>query len=494
MPGKKILNVLMVSSESSEFVKVGGLADVVGALGENLSENGIHALIALPKFRNVSEKITEYKLKPIDSCRFSVFMEDHEETGTAEVYEWKGTQYLFIDKCEYYCRNGIYIDLETRQDFADNLRRFVFFNRGVLEAVKKLGFKPDIVHGHDWQSGLIPVYLKTVYHIDDFFSDTKVLFTAHNLAYQGLYPVEQFSLTGLDWRYFNINGLEYYGHLNLLKGGVVFADMVNTVSENYAKEVQTAEFGNGLEGVMRDKAYANSLVGIVNGVDYKVWDPAVDPYLKKKYKLNYSPSQLENKAKIKAKFMKEMELVAADEKAPLIGIVSPLLDQKGWDIIFEIIDAVLDLPINFVVLGTGKFEYENKLKKLARQYPGKMSVNIEFNVELSHYIEAASDIFLEPSRFEPCGLNQMYSLRYGTIPVVRNTGGLADTVRHEKNGFSFNNYDPEELLQTIRTTVEIFRNEPEKWKRIMLTAMKEDWSWEKSAKKYLAVYERLILK
>jgi starch synthase len=397
-----------------------------------------------------------------------------------------------VDKPELFMRDGIYMDRQTKQDFADNLKRFVFFNKAVLEAAKLFDFQPDIIHSHDWQTGLIPVYLKTVHKLDSFYRQTKAVFTVHNLAYQGIFPVEQFPITGLDWKYFTINGLEYYGHLNLIKGGIVFADAVTVVSETYAKEIQTPEYGNGLEGVMNDKSRNDGLVGIVNGVDYSEWNPEIDSYIKEHFGLNYGFDSLENKKKIKEQFLKENGIAKPDASKPLVGSISRLVDQKGWDIILEVIDDIIKEDVYFTFLGTGKYEYETKLKAIRDKYPNNVIAFLGFNIPTSHYIEAASDIYIMPSRFEPCGQNQLYSIRYGAVPVVRNTGGLADTVKNEKTGFVFDKYNPDQLLASFKKAVAMYRAQPEKWTKIVENGMKEDWSWKKSAKKYFDLYQKLV--
>jgi starch synthase len=360
--------------------------------------------------------------------------------------------------------------------------------------MKVLDFKPDIIQANDWQSGLVPVYLKTVYKQETFYKNTKCVFSIHNLSYQGIFPVELFSFTSLDWKYFTVNGLEYYGHLNLMKGGIVFSDVIATVSETYAGEIQTPEFGSGLEGVIRDKAVQNNLYGIVNGVDYQDWDPKTDAFLYQKYQINYDYENIGKKKEIKKAFISEHITPNPDLSIPLISIVSRLVDQKGFDLIFEIMDELLKLGVYFTVLGTGKNEYEKKLRAIHDKYPQKTAVFTRFDIPLSHHIEAASDIFIMPSRFEPCGLNQLYSIKYGTIPVARNTGGLADTIKNGKTGFLFADYDPDDFLNTLKKAIHVYKHENAKWLEMIETGMKEDWSWEKAAEKYLEIYKKLISK
>lgn len=490
MPREK-MKIMLVSSESVPFAKVGGLADVVGALGKEIQKNGMEVSIVIPKYAPVYEFIEEKKLKVVRSQDISVSLETGEVKGKVEEVKYEGVSYFFIDQPGYFKRSGIYVDNKTKADFTDSLERFTFFSKAALEAAKVFDFKPDIIQANDWQTGLVPVYLKTIYKLDSFYKTTKCIFSIHNLSYQGIFPVEQFTITGLDWKYFTVNGLEYYGHLNLLKGGVVFSDTIVTVSETYAKEIQTQEYGNGLEGVIKDKAQQKKLFGIVNGVDYNDWNPKVDQYLKQKFGFNYDLNSVQNKKKIKEAFLKENGVLNPDPNLPLIGVVSRLVDQKGFDLIFEIIDDVLKMGVYFTVLGIGKSEYEKKLKMIQEKYPGKTAIFIQFDIPVSHYIEAASDIFIMPSRFEPCGLNQLYSMKYGTIPVARNTGGLADTVKDGKTGILFNDYSPDDFFSSLKKAIGMFKNEPDKWQKMVENGMKEDWSWERAGKRYMELYKSL---
>ncbi len=491
MPGEKI-KVLIVAGEAVPFAKVGGLADVVGALGKEIGKNNTEVRIVIPKYTIVYDYIEQNKVRIENSKDITVQVEDREIKAKIEEVVYEGVVYYFIDSPVHFKRDGIYMDSKTRTDYSDSLERFVFFCKAVLEGTKIFNFKPDIIQCNDWQTGLVPVYLKTLYKLDSFFKDTYSIYSIHNLSYQGIFPVEQFTITGLDWKYFSVNELEYYGHLNLLKGGIVFSDIIITVSETYAEEIQTSEFGNGLEGILKVKASQNRLFGIVNGADYKEWNPSIDVHLKEKYNLNYDFPTLENKKKLKELFLKDCGLQNTSPDIPLLGMVSRLVDQKGFDLVFEIINDLLKTGVYFTVLGTGKTEYENRLRTIKERYPNQTAIFIDFNIPLSHYIESAADIFLMPSRFEPCGLNQLYSLKYGTIPVVRKTGGLADTVKDGKTGFVFSSYSPEEFLNTLVKAVHIYKTEPEKWNKMVENAMSEDWSWDKAAKKYCRLYENLI--
>ena len=482
----------MVSSEAVPFAKVGGLADVVGALGNEISKNGVEVRIIIPKYTVVYDYLDKNNIKIEKTTAVSVQVEDNDIKGSVDQIIYDGVIYYFIDNPFYFKRDGIYMDGKTRTDYSDSLERFVFFCKAVLECAKACDFKPDIIQCNDWQTGLVPVYLKTLYKLDSFFKNTYSVYSIHNLSYQGIFPVEQFTITGLDWKYFSVNELEYYGHLNLLKGGIVFSDMIVTVSETYAHEIQTSEFGNGLEGILKIKFSQNKLIGIVNGADYKEWNPDSDIHLKNKYNITYNINTIGDKKKIKGMFLRDSGLADANPDVPLLGMVSRLVDQKGFDLIFEIIDDILKTGVYFTILGTGKNEYEERLKSIEERYPKQTAVFIDFNIPLSHYIESAADIFLMPSRFEPCGLNQLYSLKYGTIPVVRNTGGLADTVRDGKTGFVFSSYSPDEFLSTLNKAINTYKNEPEKWAVMIENAMKDDWSWEKAAKKYCELYKNML--
>jgi starch synthase len=490
MANEKI-KLLVVASESVPFAKVGGLADVVGALGKELFNKGMDVRIVIPEYTCVQDYIKENQISILNSHEISIPLESGTAKGKVDEINYDGVTYYLIDNPHYFKRDGIYIDSKTKNDYSDSLERFTFFCKSALEAAKIFDFRPDIVQSNDWQTSLVPVYLKTVYKVDPFYKSIKSILLIHNLSYQGIFPVEQFTITGLDWKYFTVNGLEYYGHLNLMKGGIVFSDTVVTVSETYAREIQTAEYGNGLEGITKNKAAQNKLLGIVNGVNYQEWNPQIDIYLKQKYNLNYQLSSFENKKKIKELFLKEHGIVAPNMRKPLIGMISRLVDQKGFDLLFEIIDGLLKDGIYFTLLGTGKYEYETRLKAIKEKYPEQALVFIGFDIPLSHHIEAASDIFLLPSRYEPCGLNQLYSMKYGSVPVVRNTGGLADTVKDGKTGFIFNDYSPEELLITLKKAVELYENSHEKWLKMVETGMNENWSWDRAAQKYLDLYKTL---
>ncbi|HHT9117540.1 MAG TPA: glycogen synthase, partial [Candidatus Hypogeohydataceae bacterium YC38] len=390
----------------------------------------------------------------------------------------------FIENTSYYDREGLYQDPATGRDYQDNCERFSFFSRAVLETLQVLGIKPDIIHCNDWQSALVPTYLKTLYKDNNSFRGTASLFTIHNLSYQGLFPKEDMPLTGLDWSYFNWKQLEFYGKINLLKAGIVFSDIITTVSRKYAEEIQTAEFGVGLEGVLRERTV--DLYGVLNGADYSVWNPEKDKLIP----ANYSLKNLKGKKACKKHLQRKLKLPESD--APIIGMIGRVASQKGLDLVMECWDELMKEDIEFVLLGTGEPNIEQALKSMATRYPGKVSINISFDNQLSHEIEAGIDMFLMPSRFEPCGLNQLYSMRYGTVPIVRRTGGLADTI-DSSVGFSFQSYSSKEMLETIKKALELYRN-PSRWLELMKRGMLQDWSWERSAKEYSTLYQKALAK
>jgi len=480
------MRILFVSSEAVPFAKTGGLADVAGAVPKSLRALGQDVALILPYYRQVREKFGDQ----VTDTNIRATLRLDTKTPSAAILRTdladSGVPVYFVDNSGYFDREELYGT--PKADYPDNAERFVFFSQAVLQAAKALNWAPDICHCNDWQSALVPVYLKTRYAKDPFYHNTRTLLTIHNLAYQGVFPREAFQLTGLDWSHFNWQELEYYEQLNLLKGGLVLSDLLNTVSKQYAKEIQTPEFGCGLEGILA--ARAEDLFGIINGIDYSVWNPAVDDLIPAKY----GPQDLSGKAICKRELQKRCSLPARD--VPLLGLISRLADQKGLDLVAAIVEDLAQLDLQFVVLGTGEQRYHTLFGELGRKYPDKLSMNITFDNELAHHIEAGCDIYLMPSRYEPCGLNQLYSLKYGAVPVVRKTGGLADTItnctptslaKETANGFSFENYSQRALLNTIRRALKLFANK-RLWRRLMLIGMRQDWSWNKSARQYLALY------
>ncbi len=488
----KNLKLVYVATESVPFAKVGGLADVVGVLSRKvkLMNPDFEVLLFIPFYKTVKEFVSINNI-PLNLLK-SIDVKIGEANYIAEIFEtnYEGVRCFFINQPYFFDRDEIYIDKNTGSDYHDSLERFTFFSKAVLEGLKSINFVPDIIQVNDWQTSLIPIFIRTVPAYLDYYKDTKSILLIHNLSYQGIFSVDQFNIIGIDWKHFNKDELEFYGYINLLKGGIVYSDVIVTVSETYAKEIQTVEYGCGLEDILQRKNAEAKLYGIVNGVDYDEWDPSKDIYLKNKFQLNYDIDSIEKKSIIKKQFLSE-HIKSPDISKPLISIISRLVDQKGFDIIFQVIEEIIKLDVYFVVLGTGKKEYEMKLKEISAKYPHNFIAFTEFNIPFSHYIEAASDIFILPSRFEPCGLNQLYSLRYGTIPVARKTGGLEDTLKDGKNAFLFEKYSPEDFLKTLTKAIEVYRNNPVEWRKIIAEGMKERWDWEKSTKKYTEIYLKL---
>ncbi|MDR7569885.1 MAG: glycogen synthase GlgA, partial [Armatimonadota bacterium] len=414
---------------------------------------------------------------------------------TAEV--WEGNlagkvPVWFLDHPGYYGRPGIYG--EGGRDYEDNLARFTCLCRAALNWVRGYGWIPDVFHCHDWHAALLPVYMDTVEREDPALRRTATLFTIHNLAYQGIFPRDQLPVTGLSEEVY-WSHLEFYGSINLMKGALLSADLLNTVSETYAREIQTPEFGYGLDGVLRMRG--QDLYGVLNGVDYSVWDPQVDPYIPARY----GPEDLSGKRVCKLALQAEFGL-AEDPHVPLLGMVTRLVDQKGLDLVWACLDRMVAAGAQFVLLGTGDPRYEAAFTEAARRHPRRVGVRIGFDEGLAHRVEAGCDIFLMPSRFEPSGLNQLYSLRYGTVPIVRATGGLADSIvdatpeaisRGEANGFVFEAYTPDALWEAIRRALDVFRN-PTLWRTLMQVGMQADFSWNRSARRYVELYERACAK
>lgn len=475
--------ILFASSEAVPFIKTGGLADVVGSLPKYFPKNEYDVRVVVPKYMCMDRKYTE-EMKLVTECQVQL----NWRTQYAGVYERKedGVTFYFIDN-EYYFAGPapygqIYQDAE----------KFAYFSKAVLTILPEIGFQPDIIHCHDWQTGLIPVFLEAQFRQNEFYRYMRTVYTIHNMKFQGRWYVDAIrDVTGLDSSYFTIDKLESYGNANLLKGGIVYADHITTVSETYAKEIQSTEGGEGLDGLMRAKSFA--LSGIVNGLDYNVFDPKKDPAIAKKLTGDVSSYKKANKQALQ----KETGLEEDTDKF-LFGMVSRLTDQKGFDLVDYMMDEILgDERIQIVVLGTGEQRYEDMFRYFAQKYPGRVSANIYYSEEFAHRIYAGCDAFLMPSLFEPCGLSQLMSMRYGTVPMVRETGGLKDTVEaynefeHTGTGFSFHNYNAHEMLYMIRYACKIYFGYPEEWEGIIHRGMAMDYSWAASASKYAEIYEGL---
>jgi len=483
-----------VSPEVVPFAKTGGLADVAGALPPALAKSGSTVKVFMPLYAAVDMGKHDIKLL---KTNIDVNIAGRQETFDLfrTINADSGCEFYFIKMDKYFNRLGLYVSPETGKDWNDNDERFIAFSKAALEAIKAIDFRPDIIHCNDWQSGLIPAYLKCSDYGSSYFEKTKTILTIHNIAYQGLFPEETFKKLGLDEKYWHpLSGFEYYEKISFLKAGISYADMLTTVSDRYAHEIQSSnEYGYGLEGLLRERK--DSLFGVVNGIDYAIWNPAADNLIAG----NYKPDKPENKKKNKNALRKANKLPMVRKDIPVIGMISRLCDQKGFDLFAEVADQIFELDIQVVILGTGDEKYETLLKDLAEKYPKQLAINLKFDNVLAHLIEAGSDMFLMPSRYEPCGLNQLYSLKYGTVPIVRETGGLADTIENcnpakgTGTGFVFKNYEANELLNTIRFAVEVYKNK-KAWARLMYNGMIQDFSWDNSAAKYMGLYEKALRK
>jgi starch synthase len=483
------MKILMVSSEVFPYAKTGGLADVVGALPLALKKLGADVSIILPLHQGIEGKFslekTGIKVQAPIAVEDSIVMKDGEVLSLEDA---NGVKVYFLKNDEYYDRDYLYAS--PSGDYIDNAPRFTFFSRATLEFLRQTEDLPDVIHCHDWQSALIPVYLKTLYSNDGRLRDIKTLLTIHNLGYQGIFWKWDMKLIGLDWSYFAPEFLEYHGKVNFLKGGIVFSDLLTTVSRKYSEEIQTEDYGHGLDGILRSRQ--ESLFGILNGIDYSVWNPETD----KKIPANYSKDDLSGKLKCKQELQEAFGL-PVNNSVPVIGVVSRLADQKGFDIVAQTIEDIMSHDLQFVLLGTGEKKYHEMFESIKSRYPDKAGIRISYEDNLAHLIEAGADIFLMPSRYEPCGLNQMISLKYGTVPLVRATGGLDDTIDNYNpetrsgNGFKFNEYTAAALIDKLLEALDIYGS-PEQWPRLVENGMSEDHSWGSSAEKYLALYDKLV--
>jgi starch synthase len=482
------MKIALISYEVYPFAKVGGLADVVGALPKYLEKFSVSPFIFMPK-----HKIVEDNAK-----KFSYTLEKVKENieipylNTNEKFDIYTSKIPGTNVPVYFISNQYYFSADEVYEGPDLAEQAIYFSAAVLEAIKALELDVDVLHVNDWQTSLIPVYLKTLYAEDNFYSKKVSVLTIHNLGYQGVFESKYLKFAGLPDSLYDINGLEFYGKINFLKGGILFSDVINTVSPTYAKEIQTKEYGEKLDGVLRLRS--KDLYGILNGIDYEEYNPETDPRIY----VNYSLDEIEKKYENKRKLQEELGLPI--KEVPVIGMITRLVDQKGLDILADVFRYITLLDVQFVLLGTGDKKYETLFKEIESEFPDKVSANIKFDINLAQKIYAGSDMFLMPSRYEPCGLGQMYSLRYGTIPVVRYTGGLADTVKEydEKtfngNGFGFKEYNSAFLLKAIARAVDFYKNKKVHWRKITENAMKTDLSWEKSAKEYLNLYSIAINK
>jgi starch synthase len=483
-PGVRKRTALLIGAEALPFAKTGGLADVLAALPAALARLGWSATVALPRYRGV-EAGTIAETFPVTVGAFTRDVTFHETPMT------DGAQALLIDCPDLYDRDALYG--AGGVDYPDNARRFALLSRAALEFAARRGAGPDIVHAHDWQAALAPVYLKTRYPTHPVLRRTRSVFTIHNLAYQGLFEPDWLPRLDLPWNLFSTDQLEFWGKISFMKGGIVDADLITTVSPRYAAEIQAPELGFGFDGILRSRA--NDLVGILNGIDTDEWNPARDRFLPKPYSAN----DLAGKADAKIALLARYGLPAGSRslRRPVIGMISRMVDQKGFDLVAALAGDLPRLDATFVVLGTGEARYQDFWTQLAGTYPDRIASRIGFDEGLAHLIEGGADMFLMPSRFEPCGLNQMYSLRYGTVPIVRAVGGLADTVRDyspadpASNGFVFDEYRPEALLDALQRALELFADR-KKWRALQMAGMAADHSWDRSAREYVRIYERAM--
>ena len=477
-------NVLLIASEAVPFIKTGGLADVAGSLPKYFDKTKFDVRVMIPKYTCIP---WEYREKMVYKTHFYIDLAWRTQYVGVFELEWNGVTFYFIDNEFYFGGNKPYSWIH------EDIEKFAFFSKAALSAMPLLNFKPDIVHCHDWQTGLIPVYMKERFHDGEFFRDMKSVMTIHNLKFQGVWDLQKVKdITGLPPYFFTSDKLEAYGDANYLKGGIVYADAVTTVSDSYAEEIKTPFYGEHLDGLMR--ARSNCLTGIVNGIDYEEFDPATD----KRIAANYTQKTF-RKEKLKNKKALQQELgLEVNDKKFMIGIVSRLTDQKGFDLIAYMMDQICAEDVQLVVLGTGESQYENMFRHFAWKYPDRVSANIYYSEDMSHKIYASCDAFLMPSLFEPCGLSQLMSLRYGTVPIVRETGGLKDTVEpyneYESTGtgFSFANYNAHEMMNTINYAKHVFYNMKREWNKIVDRGMLKDFSWTSSAKKYEKLYDNLL--
>ncbi len=486
------MRIAMAAPEMAPLAKVGGLGDVLGALPAALEKLGHEVSVVLPFYRQVAQNETV----PIRPTVHVVTVPIGTRKVWARVHRAtlpdSGVEVYLIDCPEYYDRPEIYGT--GGRDYKDNAERFVFLCRAAVELWRLLELSPDVIHVHDWPTGLIPVYVAEMYRPRyGCFDRTVTVLTIHNLAYQGQFWHWDMVLTGLDWQLFHWQKLEFQGHLNFLKAAIVYADGITTVSRTYAREILTPEYGHGLDAVLRSRA--DRLWGIINGVDYRIWNPATDPHIP----CRYGPETVrEGKRACKAALQQELGLeVRADR--PLIAQIGRLDPQKGWDLVQSVAEQLLERGVQYVALGTGQTQYEQWLRALACEHPGQVAALIRFDEPMAHRIEAGADMFLMPSRFEPCGLNQLYSLKYGTVPIVRAVGGLADTVTDTTDetlangtatGFVFREYEPEALLAAVDRALRCYRDAA-CWWQIVRNGMIQDWSWERTAREYERVYEEL---
>ena len=475
------MKVLFAASEAHPFIKTGGLGDVMGALPKSLIKLGVDVRVVIPKYKNIKDELKQ-KLQFVKW--FTVPVGWRNQYCGIFQYQYNGVIYYFIDNEYYFNRDGLY-------GYFDDGERFAFFNRAVLEFIKQVDWQPDLINCNDWQTGMVPVLLNLEYKKDEFYSKIKTVFSIHNLLFKGSFsPKILPELFGYDYMPLVNGSVELDGSVSFLKGGLNYCDQITTVSNTYAEEIKTPQYGEGLDGLLRSRSYY--LMGIVNGIDYEEFNPQDDKLIFKNFNIN----SIDNKVQNKLALQRELGLPQKKD-TPMISLISRLTHQKGCDLIVNMIDRLLQRDIQLVILGTGDYWYEETFKNLQYRYPDKVSANIKFDNTLAHKIYAATDMFLMPSLFEPCGLGQLIALRYGSIPIVRETGGLKDTISpYNKyngvgNGFGFKNFNSNELMQIIEYALTIY-NDKNAWNNIIRQAMNSDNSWEKSAMQYKWLYEGVV--
>ncbi|MBN4050861.1 glycogen synthase GlgA [bacterium AH-315-K05] len=475
------MKILLVAAEAYPFAKRGGLGDVIGSLPLALKDKGVDVRVVIPKYLDIPSNYRS-KMEKLRSINVKVGWRN--QYCGIEKLEYKGVRFYFIDNEYYFYRDNLY-------GYYDEAERFAFFNRATLEILPIIDFKPDVIHCHDWHTGMVSVLLDSQYREKEFYKDIKTLYTIHNLKYQGVFSREILGdLLDLSESYFTEKKLKFYDAVSFMKGGIVYSDVITTVSKTYANEIQTKYFGEQLHGLLKEKR--NDLRGILNGIDIDKYNPRTDKYIEQ-----YNARNFKIKLKNKTALQEELGL-EINKNVPLISIISRLVLQKGIDLILAVLDEIMSLGVQLVVLGTGDRKYEYLFQEAGERYRGRISTNIMFDEELAHKIYAASDIFLMPSLFEPCGLGQMIALRYGSLPIVRETGGLKDTITSyneftgEGNGFTFSDYNAHDMLFTINRAVGLYKNK-KTWNKIVQNAMRCDNSWENSASEYINLYEKLML-
>lgn len=486
------MKIAMVAPEAMPFAKTGGLADVTGALPKALRALGHEPVLIMPLYPQVHRA----KVQIDRVADLTVTVRDREVAGGLwqTLLPKSDVSVYFIEQKDYFDRKGIYC--ENGADYPDNCERFVFFSKAAIEAVRTIGFSPDVFHVHDWQTALVPPYLDLLYAQDPLVGNSATLLTIHNMAYQGIFWHLDMPLLGLDWSHFNMHEFEFWGNINLLKGGIVYADEVNTVSPTYAQEIQTTESGRGLEGALR--ARTDRVHGIVNGIDEAIWNPKTDVHITKKY----SAANLSGKAACKEALQRQAKLPRL-KKIPILGVISRMAEQKGLDLLLKALPDLLKAEeLQVVLLGDGDLEIRRRFELLSERFPKQCSLASRLDEKYAHRIMAGADMVAVPSRFEPCGLTQLYGLKYGTVPIVRRTGGLADTIvgctpqtlmDGTATGFVFDDFTPEALTESICQAVKFYRRADD-WRKLMLTGMAQDFSWSSSARHYVNLYRDAIRK